>query len=124
MFEISKPKSREGAFLWLYKIIAGGLIVVILAVHFIVNHFLGPKDGLLTYQAVLDYYKNPIIPAMEIIFVIVAVTHSLIGTRSIILDTNPSPKTLKVIDWILIAIGSAAIIYGIWLILVLVSRIT
>jgi succinate dehydrogenase hydrophobic anchor subunit len=122
MFEISKPKSREGTFLWLYKIIAGGFIVIILAIHFIVNHFLGPKDGLLTYEAVLAYYKNPIVPIMEILFVILAVSHSLIGVRSILLDTNPTEKILKISDWIMIGIGGIAIIYGTWLVLILVMR--
>ena len=116
---ISKP--REGTWLWLYKMVAGGLIVVLLGVHFIVNHLVAP-EGLLNYNDVLRYYTNPIVPIMEVAFLIFVISHALIGLRSIILDLNPSEKLLHRIDIIFVAAGAAFTIYGIWLVVVIVQR--
>lgn len=111
----------ENTWLWLVKIIAGLGIVVLLTIHFIVNHLIAP-EGLLSYDDILRYYSNPIIPIMEAGFLILVVVHSLIGLRSIILDLNPSAKTMRLINPLLITVGSAAIIYGLWLLLLLVKR--
>ena len=118
---ISKPKVQEGVWLWLLKILFGLAIAVLIAVHFVVNHLVA-DGGLLTYQDVINYYKNPGITAMEIAFLIFVVTHALMGTRSIFLDLNPSEKMLKIINWGMLVLGGAAIIYGIWLVQVVAGR--
>ncbi len=117
----SVPKPREGTWLWLYKIIAGGVILILLGVHFVVNHLVAPQ-GLLTYQDVLRYYTHPIVPIMEIAFLIFVISHALIGLRSIILDLNPSGKLLRAIDIVFIAAGVIFSVYGIWLVIVIVQR--
>ncbi|MRR52611.1 MAG: hypothetical protein EG825_17195, partial [Rhodocyclaceae bacterium] len=76
----STQKPQEGAWLWLLKIVAGLLIIVIMGIHFVVNHLVAP-GGLLTYTDVLAYYQNPIIPIMEILFLVFVVTHALLGIR-------------------------------------------
>ena len=118
---ISRPKSREGTWLWMIKVITGPLIVIILLIHFVVNHLIAP-GGLLTYADVIAYYRIPIVPIMEIFFVIMAVVHSLLGIRSILLDLNPSAGLVRVADLFSVMLGAASIGYGIWLILLLVSR--
>jgi len=117
---ISKPKVQEGAWLWLLKVLFGLVIAVLIAVHFIVNHLVA-SGGLLTYQDVINYYKNPGVTTMEIAFLIFVVSHALMGTRSIILDLNPSEKILKFINWGMLILGSVAIIYGIWLVQVIAA---
>jgi succinate dehydrogenase hydrophobic anchor subunit len=117
---ISAPKSGENAWLWLVKIVTGPLLIIFILIHFIVNHF-AAENGLLTYADVIAYYKNPLIPAMEICFLAAVVTHSLIGLRGIILDLKPSRNVLKVIDWILVIFGISAVLYGIWLALTIAS---
>jgi succinate dehydrogenase hydrophobic anchor subunit len=117
---ISAPKSGENAWLWLVKIVTGPLLIIFILIHFIVNHF-AAENGLLTYADVIAYYKNPLIPAMEICFLAAVITHSLIGLRGIILDLKPSRNVLKVIDWILVIFGISAVLYGIWLALTIAS---
>lgn len=117
----SRPKSRENAWLWLTKLAAGVLVFVVITIHMVVNHLVYPQ-GLLSYQDVINYYQNPIIPIMEIGFLIFVVVHALLGVRSILLDLNPSDRVLSGINLSLITLGTGAIIYGIWLIIVLVSR--
>lgn len=116
----SKPKKGETTWLWLLKIITGLLVIVILIIHFIVNHFIA-QGGLLTWADVVRYYQNPIVPIMEIAFVTLVVSHSLIGLRGIILDLNPSRRMLSAVNWLFSAVGIVSIGYGIWLIQLIVS---
>lgn len=115
----SKP--TENVWLWLLKITSGVLILVILVIHLIVNHFTAPS-GLLSYAEVVAYYQNPLIPIMEGFFLVFVVVHSLLGLRSILLDLKPSRTLLSVIDSVLTLFGAAAIIYGIFLLLAVVAR--
>ena len=53
----SAPKSNETTWLWLIKIVTGLLVIILLLVHFVVNHFLA--DGaLLSYDDVIAYFSN------------------------------------------------------------------
>ena len=116
----SAPKAGEGFWLWLIKLATGVLIVVLLLVHFIVNHL--AQQGLLGYADVIAYYSNPGIVVMEITFLAVVVSHTLIGLRGIILDLNPPAKLMGIIDWVLVLVGIGAVVYGISLALVIASR--
>ena len=118
---VSAPRTSENTWLWIIKIVTGPLLVILLFIHLLVNHFLG-QTGLLTYADVVAYYRNPIIPIMEVLFLATVVTHSLIGLRGILLDLNPARRLLKVIDGGLILLGIGAITYGIWLVLAIVSK--
>lgn len=115
------PRSGEGAGLWFLKILTGFLVIVVLIIHLIVNHLI-VEGGLLTYADVVRYYQNPIIPIMEIAFLIFVVTHALMGLRSVLLDLHPSNKVLRLINYGVVVLGVASIAYGIWLVLVIVGR--
>ena len=117
----SAPQPGENTWLWLIKILTGALIIILLLVHFIVNHLVA-EGALLTYEDVITYFSNPWIVLMEITFLITVVSHGLIGLRSIILDLNPSRKVMSVTDWVLITVGVVSVGYGIWLALVIASR--
>ena len=113
--------SGENVWLWIVKILTGPLLVILLFIHLIVNHYIG-QNGLLTYADVVAYYRNPIIPIMEICFLAIVVTHSLLGLRGIILDLKPSRVILKIINWAFVIFGITSVSYGVWLILVIVSK--
>jgi succinate dehydrogenase / fumarate reductase membrane anchor subunit len=115
------PRSGEGAGLWFLKILTGFLVIIVLIIHLIVNHLI-VEGGLLTYADVVRYYQNPIIPIMEIAFLIFVVTHALMGLRSVLLDLHPSNKVLRLINYGLVVLGVGSIAYGTWLILVIVGR--
>jgi len=116
----SEPKPGEGMWLWLLKMITGGLIIILLLVHFIVNHLVA-EGALLTYSDVVAYYSNAWIVLMEVIFLITVVAHALIGLRSVILDLNPSRVAMTVVDWLLVILGVGSVVYGIWLALSVAS---
>jgi len=115
------PRSGEGAGLWFLKILTGFLVIVVLIIHLIVNHLI-VEGGLLTYADVVRYYQNPIIPIMEIAFLIFVVTHALMGLRSVLLDLHPANNVLRLINYGLVVLGVGSIAYGIWLVLVIVGR--
>ncbi len=119
----STPRPGETTWLWLVKIVTGPLLVLIFILHLIVNHYTGSlSSGLMTYQDIIRYYQNPIIPTIEILFVATVVTHSLIGLRGIILDMNPSRSLLKIVNWVMILLGVSSVAYGIWLIATIASK--
>ncbi len=115
------PKTGESTWLWFAKIVTGLLVIVILIIHLIVNHFTA-QNGLLTYADIVKYYQNPVIPIMEIAFLVFVVSHALIGLRGIILDLKPTRAVIGAINWLFSAVGVVAIVYGIWLVLTIVSR--
>jgi succinate dehydrogenase hydrophobic anchor subunit len=123
MTNFNRPifKAREGAGVWLFKVLAGLLIVVVLGLHFVVNHLVAP-GGLLTYADVIAYYQKPLVLVMEGAFLILVVSHSLVGLRSILLDLNPSDRILRIVTWFLWLAGIFAVVYGIWLLIVVSSQ--
>ena len=120
---VSGPRPGENTWTWLLKIATGPLLLLVLILHFTVNHYLGSmSSGLMTYADVIQYFQNPIIVAIEILFLVTVVTHSLLGFHGILLDMHP-PRTLLVIStWLHVIIGVSAVVYGIWLALTIASQ--
>ncbi len=120
---VSAPRPGENTWIWLIKVVTGPLLVIILGLHLAVNHYLGTMtSGLMTYNDVIQYYQNPIIPTIEIIFLVTVVTHCLIGLRGIVLDMNPSRNVLSLVTWLLVILGVSSVGYGIWLAVAIASQ--
>lgn len=100
---------------WFVQAGLGILLIALLAVHLIVNHWVAPH-GLLTYADVVRYYDHPGIVWMEAAFLIVVTVHCLLGMHAIVLDLNISGRFAYIITRLLIIIGAIAILYGLWLI--------
>jgi succinate dehydrogenase hydrophobic anchor subunit len=120
MVNAIRPKER--GILWMVKQVSGVLVFVLIFVHLIVNHFVSP-NGLLSYQDVVRYLSHPGIAIMEITFLIVVTGHSLLGVRSVLLDLNPSEKTISIIDRVFVVVGISVVIYGIALTLIIGGRV-
>jgi succinate dehydrogenase hydrophobic anchor subunit len=121
MLAPSTARPHETAWLWLAKIVTGVLIFAILVIHLVVNHLVA-EGGLLTYNDVLRYYSNPLIPIMEVFFLVFVVSHALLGVRGIVLDFNPSRRFVRGLNIGLVALGVISIAYGLWLLSVLWLR--
>ncbi len=115
--EMATRRDRSGS-LWLVQAFTGLLLVFILGTHMIAHHFI-VEGGLRDYQQVLDYVANPFVFIIEVTFVIIATIHALLGVRAIIIDLRPSAATMRVINWVLVAVGAVTIGYGLWLALAL-----
>lgn len=68
----------------------GVMLIILLAIHLIVNHWVAPQ-GLLRHADVIRYYDIPGIAWMELIFLVVVTIHCLLGLHSILLDLNLQP---------------------------------
>jgi succinate dehydrogenase / fumarate reductase membrane anchor subunit len=120
---VSGRRPGENTWLWLIKIATGPLLVLVIGLHFAVNHYMGSmSSGLMTYEDVIAYYQNPIIPIIEIVFLATVVTHCLIGLRGIILDMNPSRSVLKIVTWLMVILGVFSVGYGVWLAFAIASQ--
>lgn len=111
--QMAAQRDRSGS-MWLVQAISGILLVALLGIHMVVHHFV-VEGGLRDFQQVMDYVANPIVMVMEILFVIFAIIHALLGVRSILIDLRPSAGAMRVIEWGLRVVALVAISYGIYL---------
>ncbi|CUS03768.2 putative succinate dehydrogenase/fumarate reductase related membrane subunit [Candidatus Promineifilum breve] len=111
--QMAAQRDRSGS-MWLVQAITGLLLVALLGTHMIVHHFV-VEGGLRDFQQVMDYVSNPLVMVIEILFVICATVHGLLGVRSILVDLRPSARALGIIEWGLRIVGLVTIVYGIYL---------
>jgi succinate dehydrogenase / fumarate reductase, membrane anchor subunit len=93
---------------WYLQRITGALLLILLAAHFWVEHFMTAelRRGDLTYQAILGRISNPLWQFIDIAFLIVALGHGLNGVRNIILDySRIGPRATQAITSVLVIAG-------------------
>jgi len=112
----SGPKVGENSKLWIAKVLAGVLIIFVLGLHLYINHLVAP-GGLLSWQDVVLYYQNPVVPILEGLFLFLVLGHAALGVRSITLDLNLSPRKQSIIDWIIIVVTVTFLAYGLWVLI-------
>jgi succinate dehydrogenase hydrophobic anchor subunit len=115
--QMAAQRDRSGS-MWLVQAITGIFLVGLLGVHMIAHHFV-VEGGLRDFQQVLDYIANPVVMVIEILFVIFATIHALLGVRAILIDLRPSADAMRAIEWGLRFVALVAIGYGIYLALAL-----
>ena len=101
---------------WYLQRITGALLVLLLAAHFWVEHFMTAElqRGNLTYQAILVRIANPLWQAIDICFLLVALYHGLNGLRNIVLDySRVSARALQAITAVLVVAGAVWAWWGI-----------
>lgn len=111
--QMAAQRDRSGS-MWLVQAITGLLLVAILGTHMVVHHFV-VEGGLRDFDQVMDYVANPFVMVIEILFVIFATIHALLGVRSILIDLRPSARAMRAIEWGLRAVALVTIGYGIYL---------
>jgi succinate dehydrogenase hydrophobic anchor subunit len=117
--ELSISRNRT-ALVWLVQATTGILLIILLILHLVANHFVVP-GGLQNYQDVVNYLSNPIIFVLEITFLVVVTGHALLGVRAILIDRGMTPTAISRMDNRLWIIGAAAVIYGILLSILIVT---
>jgi succinate dehydrogenase hydrophobic anchor subunit len=96
---------------WLWQVVTGVGLVVLLGLHMVANHFIA-KGGLRDYAAVVAYLRNPIILVLEILFLVCVTTHALLGVRAIFLDFGLSDQFEQMLTRVLKWIGVLTVAYG------------
>lgn len=98
---------------WLWQVITGLGLVLLLGLHIIAQHFI-VKGGLRDFAAVLVYLRSPIFLVLEVLFLIVVTTHAVLGARAILLDFGISTRAEKVLSRALAGVAVLTVGYGLW----------
>jgi succinate dehydrogenase cytochrome b556 subunit len=110
-----------GSLTWILQVISGVLLVLLLGVHIIMQHFVA-SGGLRDYAQVLSYLSNPVVVTVETVFVIVLIWHAMLGLRSVLLDFGPGPRGQALITRGVVALGTVTAAYSFWLIATLAAK--
>jgi succinate dehydrogenase hydrophobic anchor subunit len=105
---------------WLLQVVTGVLLIGLLALHMIANHFV-VEGGLQTYDEIVDYLRTPIILVLEVLFLVFVTWHGLLGLRAVLFDYGFSARTERLITRILTGVGVATVVYGLWLTATVIS---
>lgn len=106
----------RNAWEWTLQRVTGGLLLLLLAAHFWVEHFMSAPllHGDLTYQVIVARISNPAWQAIDIAFMLVALYHGLSGLRNIILDYGRLGKrSVTVLTLALVVVGAVWAWWGI-----------
>ena len=106
-----EPKASSS---WLWQVITGIALVILLGLHIIAQHFIA-RGGLRNFADVLAYMRNPIFLVLEVLFLIVVAAHAMLGVRAILLDFGLSARAEKRLSQALTVVGTLTVIYGLWL---------
>lgn len=121
MVEKQLTRERTSSWSWILQALTGVLLLVLLGLHMVVQHFV-VKGGLRDYQQVVAYLSNPFVFLLEVAFLIIVTWHALLGVRAIILDLGLKPATERKVTAMLSIVGVVTIAYGIWLSATIVAQ--
>ena len=121
MVEKQLTRERASSWSWILQAFTGVMLVVLLGLHMVVQHFV-VAGGLRNYQQVVQYISNPFVFLLEIAFLIIVTWHALLGVRAVILDLGLKPATERRVTAILSIIGVITVAYGIWLSATIVAQ--
>jgi succinate dehydrogenase hydrophobic anchor subunit len=113
-----RPSPTRG---WIGQVVSGGLLLVLVTVHMVANHFV-VRGGLRSYAQVVAYVGNPLILAVEIAFLLVVTWHAMSGIRAVLLDLGLRGRAQRVTGRVLAGLGLTTVAYGLWLLATIASK--
>ena len=105
-------------FAWLAQVVSGVLLLVLLTVHMVAQHFL-VEGGLRTYEQVIAWIRNPLVFAVEALLLVCVTWHGIAGVHAVLLDLGLRGRTERIVARILGDVMIATILYGLWLLYML-----
>jgi succinate dehydrogenase hydrophobic anchor subunit len=99
---------------WLWQVITGVGLVILLGLHLIANHFIA-KGGLRDFADVVAYLRSPLFLVLEVLFLVVVATHAMLGVRAILMDFGLSERAEKRLSQALTVVGVVTVGYGLLL---------
>lgn len=99
---------------WIWQALTGVLLVPLLSIHIIAQHFAVP-GGARNLAQVNSYLSNPAILAIEVLFLVAVTTHAMLGVRSILIDMGLPQRLRTATSYGLTAVGALTVAYGGWL---------
>ena len=118
----TERRGRE-TLVWRATASTGVALVALVVVHMVAHHFVVQgTGGLRSYRQVLEYVANPVIFAIELLFLVVVTVHAMLGLRSILFDLATGERARAWISRGLMLLGVVTVAYGVLLIVTLASR--
>jgi len=98
---------------WPLQALSGLALVVLGGIHVWTQHFSG--QGLLDYQHVVAWLRQPWAFVMENVFLGIVVAHALLGIRAVLFDLGLSLSTERRLTRMLAAVAVVLFLYGVGL---------
>jgi succinate dehydrogenase hydrophobic anchor subunit len=108
-------------FAWVAQVVSGVLLLVLLTVHVVAQHFV-VDGGLRTYADVVAWIRNPVVFAVEALLLVCVTWHAIAGVHGILLDLGLRGRAERVVARVLGDLAVATILYGLWLLSMLAFR--
>ena len=119
----AEPRTSRPTPTWIWQVVTGGLLLVLVTVHMVAHHFVVDEvGGLRDFAQVVAYIGNPLIVAVELAFLVVVTWHGLLGLRAILFDLGLSSRGERLVSRGLFGLGVVTIAYGVWLILAIAAK--
>jgi succinate dehydrogenase cytochrome b556 subunit len=123
--EVRQPsptqRGRGGTTVWILQVVSGALLVVLLGVHIVTQHFV-VKGGLRDYAQVVSYLSNPVVLAVESLFVVVLIWHAMLGLRAVLLDFGFGRRGQAWVTYGVTLLGTLTAAYSFWLIATIAAK--
>ncbi|MGQ9457979.1 MAG: succinate dehydrogenase [Anaerolineae bacterium] len=107
----SAPLSDQALWAWLIQATSGALLVLLAGLHMLAQHF--TAKGLLRYEDVAAWLRQPPVFALETAFLAAVLVHALAGVRAILLDLGLGPVAARRATLALVALGGVAFLYAV-----------
>jgi succinate dehydrogenase hydrophobic anchor subunit len=108
-------------FAWLAQVSSGMLLLVLLTVHMVAQHFV-VEGGLRTYDQVIAWLRNPLVFTVEALLLVCVTWHGIAGVHAVLLDLGLRGRAERIVARILGDVAVATVLYGLWLLSMVASR--
>jgi succinate dehydrogenase hydrophobic anchor subunit len=108
-------------FAWLAQVVSGVLLLVLLTVHMVAQHFV-VEGGLRTYDQVIAWIRNPVVFAVEALLLVCVTWHGIAGIHAVLLDFGLRGRVERIAARVLLDLGVVTVLYGLWLLYMLAFR--
>jgi succinate dehydrogenase hydrophobic anchor subunit len=108
-------------FAWLAQVGSGMLLLVLLTVHMVAQHFV-VEGGLRTYDQVIAWLRNPLVFTVEALLLVCVTWHGIAGVHAVLLDLGLRGRAERIVARILGDVAVATVLYGLWLLSMVASR--
>jgi succinate dehydrogenase hydrophobic anchor subunit len=114
------PRPRP-TFIWLAQVVSGVLLLVLMTVHMVAQHFV-VDGGLRTYQDVVAWVRNPVVFAVEALLLLTVTVHGIAGVHAVLLDLGLRGRTERIVERGLRGLAAVTVVYGLWLLTTIALR--
>jgi succinate dehydrogenase hydrophobic anchor subunit len=114
-------RRHRPTFAWTAQVVTGVLLLVLLTVHMVAQHFLVP-EGLRGYAQVVAWLRNLVVSTLEALLLVAVSWHAMAGVHAIMLDLGLRGHTERIVAAVLGYVMVATILYGLWLLYMIAFR--